>query len=185
MDQASRRSGRKAAAEFHSLSPPCVHSAETPGPFMLQPGALSCERFRYEGLSSGSPSLPVVNPRMFSASYQRYSAGAFDCERDGFTQRHKRRHKDTKMKLSAFVYSFVPLCEISSRKVNLTQSFQTLAQRALTTGEHRRVAQGVRSRLGLAQFLDQIEEVGREVRLEGDDKLLIVEPEGIRRMQFH
>src|SRR4030095_4931870 len=62
-----------AAAELHSLSPPCDHSADTPGPFMPQPGALSLDRFRCEGLSRGSPSLPVEKPRMFSASYQRYS----------------------------------------------------------------------------------------------------------------
>ena len=67
-----------AAAEFHSLSPPCVHSAETPGPFIPQPGTRACGS-RYEGFRSGSCSAPVEKPRMFSASYQRYS-GRGDAE---------------------------------------------------------------------------------------------------------
>src|SRR5437764_7132013 len=69
----ARFSSAPAAAEFHSLSPPCVHSAETPGPLMPQPGAFSRGRFNQEGLSCGSPRRPVEKPRMFSASYQRYS----------------------------------------------------------------------------------------------------------------
>src|SRR5215468_6491252 len=68
-----RVSSALAAAEFHSLSPPCVHSAETPGPLMPQPGALARGKFIHEGLRVGAPRTPVLKPRMFSASYQRYS----------------------------------------------------------------------------------------------------------------
>src|SRR2546426_5160701 len=82
-----------AAAEFHSLSPPCDHSAETPGPLMPQPGAFAFGRFIQEGLRSGSCSAPVENPRMFSASYQRYS-GRGDWERGGLGDRETGRRGD-------------------------------------------------------------------------------------------
>src|SRR2546421_404129 len=63
-----------AATEFHSLSPPCDHSADTPGPLMHQPGVLLAGKSRYEGFSRGSCRDELaVSPRMFSASYQRYS----------------------------------------------------------------------------------------------------------------
>src|SRR6266446_3717445 len=62
-----------AAAEFHSLSPPCDHSADTPGPFIPHPGAFAFGRFIQEGFRIGSPLGWVAKPRMFSASYQRYS----------------------------------------------------------------------------------------------------------------
>src|SRR6185369_11269393 len=125
---------------------------------MAQPGAVSRERFRYEGLSSGSPSLPVVNPRMFSASYQRYSAELFCAWREGFTQRHKEKH--TKAPSRIFVSLYLPLCLCVKYRFRggLPQCFQALAKRALAAGEHRRVAQGVRTRLRFAQLLDQIEE---------------------------
>src|SRR5712671_2986557 len=70
---APRVSSAAAATEFHSLSPPCVHSAETPGPLIAQPGALAAVKLRYEGFRSGSCRDVSVMPRMFSASYQRYS----------------------------------------------------------------------------------------------------------------
>src|SRR5688572_18668763 len=63
-----------AAAEPHSLAPPCDHSAEVPVPFMPQPGALAFKGFCHEGFSTGSPFGCVAKPRMSSASYQRYSA---------------------------------------------------------------------------------------------------------------
>src|SRR5216684_6878274 len=65
----------------------------------------------------------------------------------------------------------------------LPQSVKTLGQGALSTGEHRRVAQGERARFGLAQFLDQIEEVGRLVCLKRDHEFLIVEAERVGRVQ--
>src|SRR6266516_189457 len=70
---AARVSSALAAAEFHSLSPPCDHSAETPGPFIPQPGVFAFDEFSQEGLRTGSPFDWVAKPRMFSASYQRYS----------------------------------------------------------------------------------------------------------------
>src|ERR1043165_3694523 len=62
-----------AFTEFHSLSPPWVHSAETPGPLMPQPGALLAGRCIHDGFNCGSFCAVGVMPRMFSASYQRYS----------------------------------------------------------------------------------------------------------------
>src|SRR5207253_9681410 len=64
-----------AATEFHSLSPPCDHSADTPGPLIHQPGAFADGKSRYEGFRSGSCCDVSEMPRMFSASYQRYSKG--------------------------------------------------------------------------------------------------------------
>src|SRR6266704_1802100 len=62
-----------ASTEFHSLSPPCDHSAETPGPLIPQPGALLAGSSIHEGLSTGSCRASVLMPRMFSASYHKYS----------------------------------------------------------------------------------------------------------------
>src|SRR5437764_1597506 len=62
-----------AATEFHSLSPPCDHSADTPGPLIHQPGAIADGKSMYEGFSSGSCCEVSEMPRMFSASYHRYS----------------------------------------------------------------------------------------------------------------
>src|SRR2546423_11607975 len=59
--------------EFHSLSPPCDHSAETPGPLMPQPGALLAGNSIQEGLSTGSCRASALIPCMFSVSYQRHS----------------------------------------------------------------------------------------------------------------
>src|SRR6266852_1317684 len=64
-----------AATECHSLSPPCDHSVETPGPLIPQPGALAAGSSRYEGFRRASCRAVSVIPRMFSASYQRYSKG--------------------------------------------------------------------------------------------------------------
>src|SRR5258706_5920866 len=41
-----RVSSAAAPTEFHSLSPPCVHSADTPGPLIDQPGALAAGKSR-------------------------------------------------------------------------------------------------------------------------------------------
>src|SRR6185436_147815 len=71
----ARVSSALAATEFHSLSPPCDHSAETPGPLMPQPGALAAGSSIQEGFWIGSPLGFVPKPRMFSASNQRYSEG--------------------------------------------------------------------------------------------------------------
>src|SRR5712692_2928584 len=70
---APRVSFALAATEFHSLSPPCDHSADTPGPLMHQPSAFAAGKSRYEGFKSGSCCDVSEMPRMFSASYQRYS----------------------------------------------------------------------------------------------------------------
>src|ERR1700682_3933105 len=75
-------SSAAAAAEFHSLSPPCDHSAATPGPLMPHPGAFAFGRFNHHGFSSGCCTASVENPRMFSVSYQRYS-GRGDGETGG------------------------------------------------------------------------------------------------------
>src|SRR5918911_548524 len=66
-----------------------------------------------------------------------------------------------------------------------TERLQALGERALAAGVHRRVAQRVRGGLRLAQLLDEIEEVGRLLRLEGDDELLIVEAERVGRVQLN
>src|SRR5882672_11387361 len=71
----ARVSSALAATEFHSLSPPCDHSVETPGPLIPQPGALAAGSSRYEGFRRASCRGVSVMPRMFSASYQRYSKG--------------------------------------------------------------------------------------------------------------
>src|ERR1043165_5270161 len=70
----ARVSSALALTEFHSLSPPCVPSAETPGPLMPHPGALLAGRCIHDGFESGSCVGVSLTPRMFSASYQRYSA---------------------------------------------------------------------------------------------------------------
>src|SRR5947208_1118159 len=62
---------------------------------------------------------------------------------------------------------------------------QGALHRGRDTREGRRVAQGVGTRLGGAQTLHEVEEVARIVRLEGDDELLVVEPEGVTRVQVH
>jgi len=41
------------------------------------------------------------------------------------------------------------------------------------------VLEGVEADLGLAELLDQVEEVFGEVGLEGDDELLVVQAEGV------
>src|SRR5438067_649258 len=69
----ARVSSELALTEFHSLSPPCDHSAETPGPLMPQPGALLAGSSIHDGFSTGSCRTSALMPRMFSASYQRYS----------------------------------------------------------------------------------------------------------------
>src|SRR6266849_4270464 len=69
----ARVSSALAATEFHSLSPPCDHSAETPGPLMPQPGALLAGSSIQDGFSTGSCRASVLMPRMFSASYHKYS----------------------------------------------------------------------------------------------------------------
>src|SRR5947209_10469776 len=69
----ARVSSAAAATEFHSLSPPCYHSAETPGPFIPQPGACARVNSIQEGFVRGSLRASKETPLMFSASYQRYS----------------------------------------------------------------------------------------------------------------
>src|SRR5438094_10189454 len=68
-----RLSSALALTEFHSLSPPCDHSAETPGPLNPQPRAFAAGRPSHEGFKTGSCRASSVMLRMFSASYQRYS----------------------------------------------------------------------------------------------------------------
>ena len=46
-------------------------------------------------------------------------------------------------------------------------------------GEDRRLALGVGARLAAAQAFDQVQEVARVVRLEGDDELLVVQAERV------
>src|SRR6266576_7210581 len=88
----ARVSSALAAAEFHSLSPPCDHSAETPGPLIPHPGAFAFGRSSQEGFETGSPRAFVAKPRMFSASNQRYS---WCCDRvwEGMTEEDKRIDK--------------------------------------------------------------------------------------------
>src|ERR687884_912391 len=122
----ARVSSALAAAEFHSLSPPCVHSAETPGPFMPQPGAFSRGKSCHEGLSRGSPRSLVANPRMFSASYQRYSWTGFDvpftpefCEKTERRQTKRRMtHRISGKALCqfSFIISFIDLIKIRANK---------------------------------------------------------------------
>src|SRR5712671_7892006 len=90
----ARVSSALAATEFHSLSPPCDHSAETPGPLIPQPGALAAGNSRYEGFRRASCRGVSVMPRMFSASYQRYSTfgcATVDCERTDCEKEETRK----------------------------------------------------------------------------------------------
>src|SRR5688572_21444304 len=84
----ARVSSALALTEFHSLSPPCDHSAETPGPLIPKPGFFAAGRCIHEGFSSGSCRASALIPRMFSASYQRYSKpeGARGAEEDAETR---------------------------------------------------------------------------------------------------
>ena len=52
-------------------------------------------------------------------------------------------------------------------------------------GEDGGVLEGVEADLGLAELLDEVEEVFGEVGLEGDDELLIVQAEGVGRVEFN
>src|SRR5712691_3920282 len=91
----ARVSSALAATEFHSLSPPCDHSVETPGPLIPQPGALAAGSSRYEGFRRASCRAVLVIPRIFSASYQRYSK-VWDWEmgrrRDGEREKAAAEH---------------------------------------------------------------------------------------------
>ena len=51
-------------------------------------------------------------------------------------------------------------------------------------GEDGGVLEGVEADLGLAELLDEVEEVFGEVGLEGDDELLIVQAEGVGGVEF-
>src|SRR6185295_10357512 len=87
---------------FHSLSPPCDHSADTPGPLMPQPGAFARGRFIQEGFCTGSPVGLVAKPRMFSASYQRYSgvdlgAEGFSCASESEGRKMTERTKKNRL----------------------------------------------------------------------------------------
>src|SRR5829696_9797448 len=50
-------------------------------------------------------------------------------------------------------------------------------------GERRGVALRVGGGLGCAQALDEVQEGGGLIRLEGDDELLVVQPEGVARVE--
>src|SRR5687767_1810961 len=87
-DIVPRVSSALALTEFHSLSPPCDHSAETPGPLIPHPGLLAAGSCIHEGFKTGSCRGLALMPRMFSASYQRYSKpeGARGAEEDAETR---------------------------------------------------------------------------------------------------
>ena len=55
--------------------------------------------------------------------------------------------------------------------------------RGLDGGEDGGVAFGVAGAFGLAEFLDQVEEVAGDFGFEGDDEFLVVEAEGIGGVQ--
>jgi hypothetical protein len=59
---------------------------------------------------------------------------------------------------------------------------ERLAGRHRHAGEDRRLALGVLARLGRAQLVDEVEEYPRVVALEADDELLVVDPEGVGRV---
>src|SRR2546429_9899473 len=65
------------------------------------------------------------------------------------------------------------------------KGLETLSQGAPPASEHRRVAQREAIGFGLAQLLNQIEEIRRIVRLKDNDKFLIVETERVSGVQFH
>src|SRR6266480_1408024 len=117
----ARVSSALAATEFHSLSPPCDHSAETPGPLMPQPGALAAGSSRYEGFRRGSCRAVSVMPRMFSASYHRYSAGGWvvgdcertDCEKDENRKAIINNELDARKRNPEVFASFAPFRENS------------------------------------------------------------------------
>src|SRR5262245_49438981 len=66
---------------------------------------------------------------------------------------------------------------------SLSECVEAFGEGALATGEHGRVAQGETTRFGFAEFLEQVEKIGRLVGFEGHDKFLIVQAEGISRVQ--
>ena len=59
------------------------------------------------------------------------------------------------------------------------KGLETLSQGAPPASEHRRIAQREAIGFGLAQLLNQIEEIRRIVCLKDDDKFLIVETERV------
>src|SRR6266536_5057193 len=67
----------------------------------------------------------------------------------------------------------------------LPEGIQTLRQRALPAGKHRRIAQREAARFGLAKLLHEIKKIGRLVGLERYHKFLIVETERVSRVKFY
>src|SRR2546428_13718822 len=59
-----------------------------------------------------------------------------------------------------------------------------LFEALMDAGEDRRVAQGVAAPLGFAQGHHEIKEVLRLVAFEGHDPFLVVQPEGVRRVEL-
>src|SRR5438132_7904627 len=135
-----RLSSALALTEFHSLSPPCDHSAETPGPLIPQPRAFAAGRPSHEGFKTGSCRTSSVMPRIFSASYQRYSdagvGGRGDaCSRDAETRGRgdegnsegvRRAHSTIKTNnqrrlMKAFLWSIVQAAHSYARVEQLFQ----------------------------------------------------------------
>jgi hypothetical protein len=61
----------------------------------------------------------------------------------------------------------------------LAQSVQHLHRLEADAAEDWIVLEGIDADLGLAELLNEIEEVFGEVGLEGDDELLVIEAEGV------
>ncbi len=77
----------------------------------------------------------------------------------------------------------VVMADLGERQCGPVERAERALDRARDAGERRRVAQRVGARLGRAQPLHEIEEVGRVVGLEGDHELLVVEPERVARVE--
>src|SRR5260370_23745645 len=115
----ARVSSALAATEFPSLSPPCDHSVETPGPLIPHPGACAAGSSRYEGFRRASWRGVSVIPRMFSVSYHRYSTGGcatVDCERTYCEKEETRKavinnELNRRKRNAEFFASFAPLRE--------------------------------------------------------------------------
>src|SRR5712692_10398814 len=148
----ARVSSALAATEFHSLSPPCDHSVETPGPLIPQPGALAAGSSRYEGFRRASCRAVCEMPRMFSASYHRYSACGCtvgDCERTDCEKEETRKAvinkelvRRKRNRRPAVLASFAPLRENvlrTARYPNASRHSASLRCRQVNIGVSRRV----------------------------------------------
>src|SRR5271157_5137629 len=68
---------------------------------------------------------------------------------------------------------------------SLPQPVQHLFRRHPDARKDRSIFERVYADFRLAQLLHQVQKILREIRLEGHHELLVVDPEGVRRIQLH